>query len=1395
MASLVKAKVSAVVSQQLPEFVREDHPQFGVFLKAYYEWLEQNYPLRELESIMSIDSTLDEYVEYFADQLMHLLPKAMVADRRLILKHAKDLYLAKGTPGSYELLFKLMFNETPQQIYYPKRDMLRISDGKWSSNRVIRAVQIYDDNGTPTILEGESFELVGQTLFQDAFSGLDKPASARVESIIKYYVGTQLINEITISEEGVIGFFEPNQLVYGTSNVSGQKVELYVLPFISKVTIDSPGKYYSPGDLLSVISGDGSGFRAEVASIQNGSVSEVKVVAGGDGHYVGQPVIFDNTDAGYGGSSSVESATAYVSEVEYGYFMLEDTDRWAPATNYFSTGARIVYDGSEYQVVSTGRTSDTTPPSHLYGTLYNGTVALKYVGSASGRLVAEDEYPISLERDRVYRIDEFGNYIGTDTQSDSEIIEYKSTGAVKAVKLTYGGKHYNKLPKAYTATDYISAISTPASGDATVNVTTVLPHGLTQGDTIVLVGTAKAVADGTFVVSAVVDLYNFKYVAPSVTKLAGNLQKFGYKQYFYPIRQNTNLQTSKVKLKPLSQSIGAVTDIVIANFGYGYNNAVLHLPSVMQVEDTVGVFLNGETVEIQSQTLALEITGDEFLLEDGQPFELEQQLTSSGIVKGFDRDTNVLQLSPSDVTFRNRGRIVGQTSGASAKILDVSAGLVTPIITGNGLTAGKFTNSDGKVSDASKRIQDSFYYQDYSYVIRIGQSVNKYRDAVKKLLHPVGLAMFGEVSLINAISALMRIMNGDKAVLTSIIDTQTRASVLAVGNWQEETYRVLYENSDVLNHLGLEGGYLERFVTEDGKDRIISEDNNIFITERSDEDGRIILLENGDKFNSEEQISIFEPEHVLGETYNFFRLENDTTHTKSRTPDKRKEQWIVRLEDFVPSYYDSDTLKLETATLDNDGIVVDEGNDLLLEDGGRILNQIQLSKPAPSMRVLQSEMLPPVIIPEMDINTVHLLEMSPEVFKELVFNIKTKVAMDQLRRGVYLLETGDQLLLENGDSLSIGSTQYPETTTEQYVAVTMNPTNVELDNLLLETGYLLQSEDTETPGYSYTVEIDDTPVNARVITMRSLSYQMNNPIFIGMRTNNGFRFIFNDKYDLPEGTVTDTRKTTIADQEYDEWDVLLDYGLLDAIDNGGATKYFSIVWSAPRNKFVLDSQSQHIFAGNFATDMTVIDNKQNKVIRQIRPSFASLGSSFKFLEQRKFTFPPYTYGSAGSLQVVPGTSYVGTEWAATTPVLTKQVFNYNGNAYEVTVAGTTGLSAPTHTSGSVVDGDAELTYIGPAKDTIQYLPDDSDGGFTGGWYLQYPAPNREYWNNETITLESGDTLLTEAGGAQLVEVSENSGDVQIKDFENVTLYDVINRKHKRTNYAVGSYIEIYKGNP
>jgi hypothetical protein len=70
------------------------------------------------------------------------------------------------------------------------------------------------------------------------------------------------------------------------------------------------------------------------------------------------------------------------------------------------------------------------------------------------------------------------------------------------------------------------------------------------------------------------------------------------------------------------------------------------------------------------------------------------------------------------------------------------------------------------------------------------------------------------------------------------------------------------------------------------------------------------------------------------------------------------------------------------------------------------------------------------------------------------------------------------------------------------------------------------------------------------------------------------------------------------------------------------------------------------------------------------------------------------YGYEAEPTVTIEEPFTATTWEELTAYTLGQYVKYDGNYYEVTTAGTTATTPPTHTSGAVTDGDAELTYVG-----------------------------------------------------------------------------------------------------
>ena len=82
-----------------------------------------------------------------------------------------------------------------------------------------------------------------------------------------------------------------------------------------------------------------------------------------------------------------------------------------------------------------------------------------------------------------------------------------------------------------------------------------------------------------------------------------------------------------------------------------------------------------------------------------------------------------------------------QTASDDPAIIEVNLGALVKY-------PGYFTSNAGFLDD-SIFIQDSKYYQAFSYVIRIDERLASYKSAVKTMLHPAGMALFGEYNITN----------------------------------------------------------------------------------------------------------------------------------------------------------------------------------------------------------------------------------------------------------------------------------------------------------------------------------------------------------------------------------------------------------------------------------------------------------------------------------------------------------------------------------------------------------------------------------------------------------------------------------------------------------------------
>ena len=145
-------KISTLVSKQVPSFVREEYPRFISFLEAYYEFLQQEYPelnisqnnvleqVDKLKYVSDVDVSLNQFEEHFFNNFLPYLPRNVATSKEILIKNILPLYLSKGSEKSFKLLFRMLFDENIK-ISYPRDNILRASDGRWTIEKVLNISQ------------------------------------------------------------------------------------------------------------------------------------------------------------------------------------------------------------------------------------------------------------------------------------------------------------------------------------------------------------------------------------------------------------------------------------------------------------------------------------------------------------------------------------------------------------------------------------------------------------------------------------------------------------------------------------------------------------------------------------------------------------------------------------------------------------------------------------------------------------------------------------------------------------------------------------------------------------------------------------------------------------------------------------------------------------------------------------------------------------------------------------------------------------------------------------------------------------------------------------------------------------------------------------------------------
>ena len=208
---------------------------------------------------------------------------------------------------------------------------------------------------------------------------------------------------------------------------------------------------------------------------------------------------------------------------------------------------------------------------------------------------------------------------------------------------------------------------------------------------------------------------------------------------------------------------GKLTQVRIKKSGSGFT----YKPTVRIAEGSVKVYLESKTIGVPKNvkindpgrnynsdtstrrsykshtTLALKNISDRFFFGE----VIVQDSTNARAVvsnDGWRTGSNLLKVRAIEGIIEN-GEIRSLTGNRTAEVYDQYTTEFSVDLQSYVDNFGSYVGDRGKISSANQRLQDSYYYQDYSYVIRSKTSIDVWRDLIKETTHPAGFQMFSEM--------------------------------------------------------------------------------------------------------------------------------------------------------------------------------------------------------------------------------------------------------------------------------------------------------------------------------------------------------------------------------------------------------------------------------------------------------------------------------------------------------------------------------------------------------------------------------------------------------------------------------------------------------------------------
>lgn len=705
-------KTSHLITSQVPDFVNRDHQKFIEFLEYYYKFMEQSGETLEvsknLKHYMDIDNASGNnaiFQQKLYDSFIKVIPESTVADKTIILKHATDFYRARGSEKSIRFLLRILFDKEAD-IYYPKQDILRASDGKWFIEKSIRVNKVYETtnvSNTLPIVTANDVANMQFTLIEDSaikfknylIRGESSNSTAIVEDVDVYYEKGAIVSELKLS--GITKPFDPDEFIYTYINEDGKdkiiRANIFSGIVINAALIESGNGYFEGETILAEsVNGLGSGASAVVLKTTKGGIKNILVEFSGAGFRQSDELLFTG-GSGLGASANV--------------FKVSETETYHPNTYLFlaNTIADVANDliGNAFSnliVVSTN-TSNLTVNTGSIGVDGNVSVVNLsfWAGNSNVWFETGDQINVNNKTVTITYMTPGSNTIlvnpplGSNLENKTLVIYKKPNVNTALVSSMYYWTFANVGP--------VTAINVLTPGEGYKSLPRVTIKGNTTVRSLSILGRMN------------VDSRGQGYQAGDRLEFISARHTYGSGAVGYIESVNATGAIMNVKF-------GQIPGYPVGGMGYDRAN----LPEV-KIISTAGS--NG-VVRVTS------------LLGEG-----ERLITLVDTI-GSILELRILQ-GGSGYTVPPTLNLAYRADGSRRFESDI-ANAVTTIVTGIYTYPGKFINDDGHISSYNF-LQNKNYYQNYSYVVRLNESISDYRKVIKDLIHPVGVKVFGEYTTFN----------------------------------------------------------------------------------------------------------------------------------------------------------------------------------------------------------------------------------------------------------------------------------------------------------------------------------------------------------------------------------------------------------------------------------------------------------------------------------------------------------------------------------------------------------------------------------------------------------------------------------------------------------------------